>query len=104
MGRNCRYGQMIWPYGAPSGERGNSRDLRHRIQGEVPEPVKALQARRATIRSWPPDAARRLPGCRRRWDPYGCMKGSVMLPPGVDLTDPVLEDIPEAESSEGPFF
>jgi antitoxin (DNA-binding transcriptional repressor) of toxin-antitoxin stability system len=37
-------------------------------------------------------------------DPYGCMKGSVIIPPGVDLTEPVLEDIPEAESGEGPFF
>jgi antitoxin (DNA-binding transcriptional repressor) of toxin-antitoxin stability system len=37
-------------------------------------------------------------------DPYGCMKGSVIIPPGLDLTEPVLEDIPEAESGEGPFF
>ena len=37
-------------------------------------------------------------------DLYGCMKGSVIIPPGVDLTEPVLEDIPEAESGEGPFF
>jgi antitoxin (DNA-binding transcriptional repressor) of toxin-antitoxin stability system len=37
-------------------------------------------------------------------DPYSCMKGSVIIPPGVDLTEPVLEDIPEAESGEGPFF
>lgn len=36
-------------------------------------------------------------------DPFGCMKGSVIIPPGVDLTDPVLEAIPEAESGEGPF-
>jgi hypothetical protein len=28
---------------------------------------------------------------------YGCMKGRVIIPPGVDLTEPVLEDIPEAE-------
>jgi hypothetical protein len=37
-------------------------------------------------------------------DPYGCMKGSVIIPPGVDLTAPVLEDLPEAESGKGPFF
>ncbi|MGH6897994.1 MAG: type II toxin-antitoxin system Phd/YefM family antitoxin [Geminicoccaceae bacterium] len=37
-------------------------------------------------------------------DLYGCMKGSVSIPPGVDLTEPVLEEIPEAESGEGPFF
>jgi hypothetical protein len=32
------------------------------------------------------------------------MKGSVIIPPGVDLTEPVLEDVPEAESGEGPLF
>ena len=37
-------------------------------------------------------------------DPYGCMKGSVIIPPGVDLTEPVLEDIPEADSGAGPFL
>jgi antitoxin (DNA-binding transcriptional repressor) of toxin-antitoxin stability system len=31
-------------------------------------------------------------------DIYGCMEGSVIIPPGVDLTKPVLEDIPDAES------
>ncbi|MGH6944029.1 MAG: type II toxin-antitoxin system Phd/YefM family antitoxin [Geminicoccaceae bacterium] len=30
-------------------------------------------------------------------DLYGCMAGSVIIPPGVDLTEPVLEDIPDAE-------
>lgn len=34
---------------------------------------------------------------------WGCMRGSVIIPEGVDLTDPVLEDIPEAESGEGRF-
>jgi len=37
-------------------------------------------------------------------DPYGCMKGSVIIPPGVDLTEPVLEDIPETDSGAGPFL
>jgi antitoxin (DNA-binding transcriptional repressor) of toxin-antitoxin stability system len=37
-------------------------------------------------------------------DLYGCMKGSVTIPPGVDLTEPVLEEVPEAESGKGPFF
>ena len=37
-------------------------------------------------------------------DLYGALKGRVIIPPGVDLTEPVLEDIPEAESGEGPFF
>jgi antitoxin (DNA-binding transcriptional repressor) of toxin-antitoxin stability system len=31
-------------------------------------------------------------------DLYGCMEGSVIIPPGVDLTKPVLEDVPDAES------
>jgi hypothetical protein len=35
---------------------------------------------------------------------YGALKGRVIIPPGVDLTEPVLEEIPEAESGEGPFF
>jgi hypothetical protein len=30
-------------------------------------------------------------------DIYGCMEGSVIIPPDVDLTEPVLEDIPDAE-------
>jgi antitoxin (DNA-binding transcriptional repressor) of toxin-antitoxin stability system len=37
-------------------------------------------------------------------DLYGALKGRVIIPPGVDLTAPVLEDVPEAESGEGPFF
>lgn len=37
-------------------------------------------------------------------DLYGALKGRVVIPPGVDLTEPVLEDVPEAESGEGPFF
>ena len=35
-------------------------------------------------------------------DLFGCMKGSVNIPPGFDLTKPILEDIPEAESGKGP--
>jgi hypothetical protein len=37
-------------------------------------------------------------------DLYGALKGRIYVPPGVDLTEPVLKDIPEAESGEGPFF
>ena len=37
-------------------------------------------------------------------DLYGALKGRVIIPPGVDLTEPVLEDVPEAESGEGPSF
>jgi len=33
-------------------------------------------------------------------DIYGCMKGSVVIPPGLDLTEPILEDIPEAWSGK----
>jgi hypothetical protein len=33
----------------------------------------------------------------KAFDLYGCMKGRVIIPPGVDLTEPILEDIPEAE-------
>jgi antitoxin (DNA-binding transcriptional repressor) of toxin-antitoxin stability system len=36
-------------------------------------------------------------------DLFGCMKGSVIVPPGFDLTKPILEDVPEAESGEGHF-
>ena len=34
-------------------------------------------------------------------DLYGCMKGSVIIPPGVDLTEPVLQEVAEAWSGEG---
>jgi antitoxin (DNA-binding transcriptional repressor) of toxin-antitoxin stability system len=36
-------------------------------------------------------------------DLFGSMKGSVIVPPEVDLTEPVLKEIPEAQSGEGPF-
>jgi hypothetical protein len=36
-------------------------------------------------------------------DLYGALKGRVIIPPGFDLTEPILEDIPEAESGEGPL-
>lgn len=35
---------------------------------------------------------------------YGALKGRVCIPPGVDLTDPVPEDVPEADSGKGPVF
>jgi hypothetical protein len=43
------------------------------------------------------------PSKRQVPDLFGCMKGSVVIPPGFDLTAPVLADIPEAESGEGHF-
>jgi antitoxin (DNA-binding transcriptional repressor) of toxin-antitoxin stability system len=68
---------------------------------------KELEARRyekvvVTRRGRP--IAQLTPAVKEVPDLYGCMKGSVIIPPGVDLTEPVLEDIPEAESGEGPFF
>jgi antitoxin (DNA-binding transcriptional repressor) of toxin-antitoxin stability system len=68
---------------------------------------KELEARRydrlvVTRRGKP--IAQLTPAVNEVPDPYGCMKGSVIIPSGVDLTEPVLEDFPEAESGEGPFF
>ena len=68
---------------------------------------KELEARRydkivVTRRGRP--IAQLAPAVSEVPDLYGCMKGSVTIPSGVDLTEPVLEDIPEAESGEGPFF
>ncbi len=36
-------------------------------------------------------------------DIYGALKGRAIIPPDLDLTAPILEDIPEAELGEGPF-
>ena len=33
-------------------------------------------------------------------DPYGCLAGRAIIPPELDLTCPLLEDIPEAEAGE----
>lgn len=33
-------------------------------------------------------------------DPYGCLAGRAIIPPELDLTSPLLEDVPEAESGE----
>jgi antitoxin (DNA-binding transcriptional repressor) of toxin-antitoxin stability system len=68
---------------------------------------KELEARRydklvVTRRGKP--IAQLTPAVSEVPDLYGALKGRVIIPPGVDLTDPVLEDIPEAESGEGPFF
>lgn len=43
------------------------------------------------------------PLASRTPDLFGALKGRVLIPPGVDLTEPILEDIPEAESGEGPW-
>jgi antitoxin (DNA-binding transcriptional repressor) of toxin-antitoxin stability system len=68
---------------------------------------KELEARRydkvvVTRRGRP--IAQLTPAVSEVPDLYGALKGRVMIPPGVDLTEPVLEDIPEAESGGGPFF
>jgi prevent-host-death family protein len=34
-------------------------------------------------------------------DLFGALKGRAVIPPGVDLTEPILQDIPEAESGDG---
>ena len=36
-------------------------------------------------------------------DIYGALAGRAIIPPDLDLTAPILEDIPEAESGEGPL-
>jgi hypothetical protein len=33
-------------------------------------------------------------------DPYGCLAGRAIIPADLDLTAPILEDIPEAETGE----
>lgn len=33
-------------------------------------------------------------------DPYGCLAGRAIIPAALDLTSPILENIPEAESGE----
>jgi hypothetical protein len=33
-------------------------------------------------------------------DPYGCLAGRAIIPPELDLTSPLLEEVPEAESGE----
>jgi antitoxin (DNA-binding transcriptional repressor) of toxin-antitoxin stability system len=70
------------------------------------ELFKQLEARRydkvVVTRRGKPIAELR-PAATEIPDLYGCMKGSVTIPPGVDLTEPVLEDVPEAWSGEGPL-
>ena len=61
---------------------------------------KELEARRldkvvVTRRGKP--VAELTPPHREMPDLYGCMKGRVIIPPGVDLTEPVLDVIPDAE-------
>ena len=67
---------------------------------------KQLEARRydrvvVTRRGRP--IAELIPAQAEVPDLYGALKGRVHVPPGVDLTEPVLEDVPEAESGEGPL-
>ena len=40
------------------------------------------------------------PAVREVPDPYGCLVGRAIIPPDLDLTSPLLEDVPEAESGE----
>jgi hypothetical protein len=64
---------------------------------------KELEARRydrvvVTRRGKPIAELRATPPGAEIPDLYGAMKGSVTIPPGVDLTEPLLEDVPEAWS------
>lgn len=36
-------------------------------------------------------------------DLFGAMRSSVRIPPGFDRTEPIVEDIAEAEAGEGPL-
>jgi hypothetical protein len=36
-------------------------------------------------------------------DIYGALKGRAIIPPDLDLTAPILEEVPEAASGKGPF-
>lgn len=61
---------------------------------------KELEARRLTkvvvTRRGKP-IAELAPASTEVPDIFGCMEGTVTIPPDVDLTKPVLEDIPDAE-------
>ena len=64
---------------------------------------KQLEARRfdkvvVTRRGKP--IAELTPAVREVPDPYGCLAGRAIIPAGLDLTAPILEDVPEAESGE----
>lgn len=67
---------------------------------------KQLEARRydkvvVTRRGKP--IAELSPTAREVPDIYGALAGRAVIPPGLDLTAPILEDIPEAESGKGPL-
>ncbi len=70
------------------------------------ELFKQLEARRydkvVVTRRGKPIAELR-PSAAEIPDVYGCMEGSVIIPPGVDLTEPILEEVPEAWSGDGPL-
>ena len=61
-----------------------------------------LEARRLhkviVVRRGKPVAELRSPVSEPRPPLYGCMKGRTFIPADLDLTEPILEDIPEAEA------
>jgi antitoxin (DNA-binding transcriptional repressor) of toxin-antitoxin stability system len=62
---------------------------------------KELEARRydrvvVTRRGRP--VAELTPAVSEVPDPYGCLAGRAIIPRDLDLTSPMLEDVPEAES------
>jgi antitoxin (DNA-binding transcriptional repressor) of toxin-antitoxin stability system len=70
------------------------------------ELFRQLEARRydkvvVTRRGKP--IAELLPAATGIPDIYGCMEGSVIIPPGFDLTEPILQEVPEAWSGKGPL-
>ena len=62
---------------------------------------KQLEAHRVEkvviTRRGKPVAELRSPVVKARTPLYGCMKGRTFIPPDLDLTAPLIEDIPEAE-------
>jgi antitoxin (DNA-binding transcriptional repressor) of toxin-antitoxin stability system len=65
--------------------------------------LEARRYRKVVITRRGKPIAELTPSKRDVPDLFGCMKGSVVIPPGFDLTAPILADIPEAESVEGRF-
>jgi antitoxin (DNA-binding transcriptional repressor) of toxin-antitoxin stability system len=65
--------------------------------------IEARRCHKVVITRRGKPIAELTPSDREVPDIYGCMKGSVIIPSDVDLTEPILEDIPDAESGEGPW-
>ena len=78
-------------------ERGGTGDQRHRIQGEVPDPVQgAGGAALRQGRGHPPRQGNRRADIGASWMglPW-LLAGRAIIPPELDLDVPLLEDIPK---------